>query len=165
MIIINSRYNILHFKVVRLSQHPQTRANLIKTLNKIVLEVPRLSYICATHAVLSSTSLQVFHEPILKAVAQKCIDNISDIEVVRLKDIERLLLSTTMFNYDPKTTPDFYKTIYDELHKEERVPEQLLYPKSLPCSLTFLSIRNIYSEKLMNELLKPEFTKDVYGEY
>ncbi|KAI4454604.1 fast leu-rich domain-containing [Holotrichia oblita] len=152
-------------KIVRLSQHAQTKDNIIRMFDKITGEIPRLSHLCATHVALTGTSLQIFHAPILKAVGQKTIDNISDTKMVRLKDIERVLLAMTMFDFDPETKPDFYKTIYEELHRDERIPERILYPKSLPSALMYLSIRNIYSVELMNQLLKPEFTFETYGKH
>ncbi|KAK9745220.1 RAP domain [Popillia japonica] len=158
-------------KIVRLSQNPKTKDNMIRALEKVALEIPRLSQLCATHVALMGTSLQIFHPPVLKAVAQKSIDSISDPKLVRLKDIERILLAMTMFDFDPETQPNFYETIYEELHREiyeelhrdERIPERITYPKSLPSCLNYLSIRNIYSIELMNQLLKPEFTFDTYG--
>lgn len=150
-------------KIVRLSQNPKTKDNMIRALEKVALEIPRLSQLCATHVALMGTSLQIFHPPVLKAVAQKSIDSISDPKLVRLKDIERILLAMTMFDFDPETQPNFYETIYEELHRDERIPERITYPKSLPSCLNYLSIRNIYSIELMNQLLKPEFTFDTYG--
>lgn len=134
-------------------------------LHKITPEIPRLSLLCGTHAVLTCTSLQLFHEPILNAVAEKAVANISDIKTVRLKDMERLLLAMTMFDHDPKTKPDFYKTISEELCRDERTPEKLLYPKCLPLALSFLSIRNIYVKNLMEAVVKPEFTYETYGKH
>ncbi|KRT82842.1 hypothetical protein AMK59_4045 [Oryctes borbonicus] len=150
-------------KIVRFSQHNQTADNILKMLDKVTVELPRLSHLCATHVVLVGTNLQIFHEPTLKAVAQKTVEEISNPESVRLKDIERVLLAMTMFDYDPQTNPDFYEAVYRELHAERRIPEKTLYPKCVPMALGFLSIRNIYSEELMNDLLKPEFTLEVYG--
>ncbi|GJQ85365.1 hypothetical protein Trydic_g10139 [Trypoxylus dichotomus] len=150
-------------KIIRFSQNNQTIDNILKMLDKISVEVPRLSYLCATHAILTGTSLQIFHEPILKAVTQKTVEQICNPENVRLKDIERVLLAVTMFDYDPQTKPDFYDAVYKELHAEQRDPEKILHPKCLPMALGFLSIRNMYSPKLMNDLLKPEFTFKVYG--
>lgn len=146
-----------------MSQNPKIADNIVTMLDKIACQIPRLSHLCALHVALTGTSLQILHEPTLKAVAQKIINDVSDVQIVRLKDIERLLLATTIFDYDPKTTPNFYETLFKELHKDERIPEKVLYPKCIPSALLFLSTRNMYSEQLMNEILQPNFAKEVYG--
>ncbi|KAJ8985184.1 hypothetical protein NQ317_018213 [Molorchus minor] len=68
-----------------------------------------------------------------------------------------------MFDFDPKTEPDIYKAAFDELHRTDRQAEYIKYPRCLPCALYYLSMRNIYSYKLMDKVLDIEFIKEIFG--
>lgn len=132
-------------------------------LDSIVPEISRLSLLCCLHIALLGTTLSIFHPESLKSVSQKFVDNITNMDKVRLKDIERLLLALTMFDFDPKTTPDIYNCIYKEMHKEERAIEIEMYPRCLSSALSFLIIKNIYAEKLISTVLHQDFITNTYG--
>lgn len=84
---------------------------------------------------------------------------------LRLKDIERSLNVLAMFTFDPKTVPDIFDVAFQEIHKGERIPEIVEYPKCLPAALHYLSIRNKYSYELMNRILDMDFITSTYGNF
>lgn len=136
---------------------------LMCLLDNLVPEVPRLSNLCCVHIALLGTTLHFFHEKSLKAVSDKISQDVSNVQKVRLKDMERLLVALTMFNYDPKTKPDIYDTIFKELHSERRRKEIFLHPRTLLTTLQLFTMRKMYSHELMNELLDMDKIIELYG--
>lgn len=134
-------------------------------LDKLTDEVPRLSELCCLHLALIGTTTLAYHPNSIQKVTEKLLKSIGDAEKVRLKDIERILNVLSMFDYDPKTDPDFFRACFNELHREERTRESIKYPKCLVCSLNYLSLRNIYSYQLMDKVLDHEYIRTIYGEY
>lgn len=133
-------------------------------LDKLSVEIPRLSELCCLHIGLIGTgALQSCHTESLKKVCNKIIDNISDPEKIRLKEIERILLALTMFDFDPMTTPDIFRKCFVEIHKESRLAEEVKYVRSLVCALYFLSIKNMYSFELMDKVLDKNYIEENYG--
>lgn len=86
-----------------------------------------------------------------------------DVENLRLKDIERLILALTMFDFDPVTKPDIFQMALNQLYRPERRQELTQYPRVLGSVLHYLSIRNIYAYDLMDHVMNPEYIKNVYG--
>lgn len=133
-------------------------------LNKLCKAINRLSEVCCLHIALLGTGyLQYCHTESLKKVCEKLITNISNPQKIRLKDIERILLALTLFNFDPKTTPDIFRESFQEIHKESRVAEEIKYVRSLLCTLYYLSIKNIYSYELMNKVLDKDYIETNFG--
>lgn len=132
-------------------------------LDALIPEIDRLSILCCIHIAILGTTIQVIHNDSLKVISQKVVERIANIDEVRLKDIERILLALTMGNYDPKTNPDIFNAINEELHKDDRLPEINQYPRSFVCALHLLTINNIYPKELINRVLDTDFIVDVYG--
>nr|CAD7430785.1 unnamed protein product [Timema monikensis] len=74
-----------------------------------------------------------------------------DLKSSRIKDIERLTFLLTLFDHDPKTEPDIFGKVLEELRSPERLVEMALYPKCLPSCVGYLSLREIYPEDLINK--------------
>lgn len=136
---------------------------LMDLLDRLVAEIPRLSIKCCLQIALLGTTQGFFHEKSLRAVAHKLVGSIGDVANMRIKDIERLLLAMTMFDFDPQTEPDFYATVLRELGREERWGETQIFPKCMPCSLNYLAIRGVYDYELMNKILDMEYLTTNYG--
>lgn len=133
-------------------------------LDKLKKEINRLSEVCCLHiGLLGTGSLQHCHPESLKKVTDKLVTNISNPEKIRLKDIERILLALTLFDYDPKTTPDIFKECFIEIHKESRLAEEIKYVRCLISTLYYLSIKNIYSYELMNKVLDKDYIDTNFG--
>ncbi|KAK5638133.1 hypothetical protein RI129_012428 [Pyrocoelia pectoralis] len=150
-------------KVLRYSSNVLLVDQLIDLLDHLVSEVDRLSSTACTHIALLGTTLQFFHSASLEKVAVKIFKDLNNVEAVRLKDLERLLLALTMFHFTPKTDRDIFKAIYDELHRDQRKTEIIKYPRCLPCLLNFLSLQHIYSHELMDKILDKEYMSELYG--
>lgn len=133
-------------------------------LKNISKEIPRLSHLCCLHIALLGTGfLQYYHPETLKKVCDKLVPHISNPEKVRLKDIERILLALTMFDFDPKTNPDIFKECYVEIHKQSRIVEEVKFSRALVSTLYYLSIKNLYSYDLMNRVLDQDYIENIYG--
>nr|CAD7589297.1 unnamed protein product [Timema genevievae] len=97
---------------------------------------------------LAGTNTQTFHKDLTDCIAQRFA---TDIKPSRIKDIERLTFLLTLFDHDPKTEPDIFGKVLEELRSPERLVEMALYPKCLPCCVGYLSLREIYAEDLINK--------------
>lgn len=148
-------------KVLRYSQPIKIFSKIVNLSDKLSTEVDRLTYTCCTHLALMSTGIHSYNERIFQEISNKFIKEISNDSLIRIKDIERLLNALVMFNYDPKTTPNIYKAALDELHK--RQDELNDYPRSLICTLNYLSLQNIYSYEFLNKVLDIEYIDKNFG--
>lgn len=136
---------------------------MYKLLEVLEHEIPRLSNFCCLHIALLGTNLQILHEGCLVKVAHKLVKDIENPSKLRLKDLERLLLALTMFEVEPNTDPDIYEAIFKEIHRDERLNEIVVYPRSLASTLLFLSMKGLYSHELMSRLLDTEFINETFG--
>lgn len=136
---------------------------LYDVLNHLEGEIPRLSNLTCIHIGLLGTILSVYHEKCLSKVVDKLVADLDNPEKLRLKEIERLLLATTMFDFESANVPDFYERCLREMKKESRRAERAKYKRCVPCALNYLSIRKIYDYELMNEVLDKDYIYTVYG--
>ncbi|XP_018328686.1 FAST kinase domain-containing protein 5, mitochondrial isoform X3 [Agrilus planipennis] len=150
-------------KLLRLSSTPTLSEKFTDLLDVLTEEVDRLSNLSCLHIALLGTNLQLLHEKSVSKVSRKLVKDFGDVDKIRLKDIERLLLVLTTFELHPKTEPDVFKAAYDEIHQERRLTEIIRHPKCLPCILHYLSIKGIYSYELMNRILDPDFIIETFG--
>lgn len=159
-----SKMFVLVFQVIRFSSHPVLANPIYSLLDKLTPEIERLSILCCLHIAILGSNLQLFHIESLTKISQKIADNITNVDKVRLKDMERLLLMLSMFNFDPKTTPDIFEATVKELYRMERSHEFDRHPKCLPSTLLYLSMRNVYCYDLMSNVLDANFITATYGE-
>ncbi|KAF2900424.1 hypothetical protein ILUMI_05763 [Ignelater luminosus] len=152
-------------KVLRYSSHVLLIDQLMDLLDHLVPEIDRLSNLCCVHMALLGTTLQFFHKKSLEKISQKLINHISDPKEMRLKDIERLLVALTMFDFNPDTNVDIYEAISKEIQMEDRRKEFLKYIRCLPSILNLLSMRKIYCYDLMNEVLCSDRIVEIYSKY
>ncbi|KAJ8954160.1 hypothetical protein NQ318_005754 [Aromia moschata] len=150
-------------KILRYSKQTKIVSDFLPMLDNLSEEIDRLSHLCCLHMALLGTGLHILHNKSLQRVSEKIVRDIADVEKVRLKDIERLLNVLTLFDFVPKTEPDLHQAALGALHAEEREKEYILYPKCLPSSLYYLSLRNIYSYDLMNKVLDKDYITETYG--
>ncbi|XP_018328685.1 FAST kinase domain-containing protein 5, mitochondrial isoform X2 [Agrilus planipennis] len=150
-------------QLLRLSSTPTLSEKFTDLLDVLTEEVDRLSNLSCLHIALLGTNLQLLHEKSVSKVSRKLVKDFGDVDKIRLKDIERLLLVLTTFELHPKTEPDVFKAAYDEIHQERRLTEIIRHPKCLPCILHYLSIKGIYSYELMNRILDPDFIIETFG--
>lgn len=87
-----------------------------------------------------------------------------EVEVIRIKDIERMLLVCSMFDYNPKVKQgDLIEMFVTQLYNPKRAAEKAKYPKCMPSALLFLSMKDIYLDDLSSHLLNTDFINAVYG--
>lgn len=132
-------------------------------LDSLYPEMDRLSPTSVLHVALVGTTLQKFHRETLTKAAEILVKDFHDPSKIRLKDIERLLLSLTLFDFDPKTKPDVFQAAYEALHSEKRAVEFEKFPRCICCSLYHLGIRGMFSYKLLDRVLDMGFINETYG--
>ncbi|XP_067002215.2 FAST kinase domain-containing protein 5, mitochondrial [Anabrus simplex] len=147
-------------KIVRYSITPSLADMLYQLLNKLVLRVNDLSLLSCIHTALAGSNVLIFHEDILKSVSQRFSRAIKD---ARVKDLERLAFVLTLYNYDPHTDPCIFSQIANELSSPNRKEEFASFPKCVPRCLHYLTIKDIFLDDLISQVLDPEFIAVVYG--
>lgn len=153
----------MFLQVIRFSSHPTIADSMYSLLERLTPEIERLSILCCLHVAILGSNLQIFHEESLRGISQKIAENVTDVKSVRLKDMERLLLVLTMFNYEPRTKPDIFEATVAELRRTERGHEFARHPRCLPSTLLYLSMRKVYCYDLMSNVLDANFVTDTYG--
>lgn len=136
---------------------------LYAVLEHLEPEIPRLSNVTCMHIALLGTQLQVYHKSCLAKIVEKLVCDLDNPEKLRLKEIERLLLATAMFDFESASVPDFYEHCLREMKKENRRKERAQYRRCVPCALNYLSIRKVFDYELMNEVLDKDYIITVYG--
>ncbi|XP_017774452.1 PREDICTED: FAST kinase domain-containing protein 5, mitochondrial [Nicrophorus vespilloides] len=150
-------------KIVRFTSNPSLADQMTDFIEKVSPKLEKSSNLCQLHGALFGTTLQIEHRPAIFFAANRIAKNLQHLEKVRLKDMERILLPLSMFDYNPNTEPDIFKAILEELQHERRFPELDKYPRCLSSALHFLSVKNIYSEELLNKVLNMKFVTETYG--
>ncbi|XP_024945660.1 uncharacterized protein LOC107272639 isoform X2 [Cephus cinctus] len=84
-----------------------------------------------------------------------------NIDVIRMKDIERILYVMTIFNYD--ISHPFYKKCIKELNRPEREEEINNFGKAFICALHYMSMANLYPKNLIEKALAKDFILQAYG--
>lgn len=154
-----------YLQIIRYSATFNIADRFYSLLDALMPEINRLSILCCLHMAILGTTVQLAHKESLKLIAEKIAVNVSNPNMVRLKDMERILLGLTSSGFNPRTTPDIFDTICEELHKESRLSERILYPRCFVCALQYLSINNIYPEELITQAFDKDVIINVYGTY
>lgn len=150
-------------KIIKYSNHIALSGPMKELLDSLVPQVDRLSNVACVHIALLGTNVYIYHEGILEKITEKLSKDISNTQNVRLKDIERLLLSLTMFNLHPATPIDIFEASYKELHRDERLKENIQYPRTLIACLMHLAMKNMYSHELMHTVLDQDYIVENFG--
>lgn len=125
--------------------------------DKFIPEIPRLSITACTHLTLTGTNCLSPNKELIQLVTNRIQEDITE---ARLKELERVCLSMTMFNAD---CDQLAKLIAEELQRPERADEIRKYGRCLPALLHYLSIRNIFIPDLISMCLSKAFRDTYYG--
>uniref|UniRef100_A0A1B6EGB2 RAP domain-containing protein n=1 Tax=Clastoptera arizonana TaxID=38151 RepID=A0A1B6EGB2_9HEMI len=130
----------------------------------ISLFIPRLESAMlpfALHAVLTLTTCSIPHED---AVDKLVTNFISCSETARLKDMERLAFILVLYNYIPKSSP-VLEVILKELDKPHRVEEIDFHKRCIVSLLCYLSLHQVYHERLIAHVLDQNWIIATYGKH
>lgn len=133
---------------------------LWELLVSTIPQISRLSLKALVHILTMTIKTRIFQPELLTLVAQRFNKEIKD---ARIKDMERLVLALTCFNFTPDIQPNIFQTIVEEIRSEERRPELEKYQKSLANLLQYLSVVNVYPKDLIALIFDPENLKTTYG--
>lgn len=150
-------------KIIRFSNIGNIIRELDKMLDVLVGDIERFSAQCCLHIAIIGSGAIHYHEKSMVRATQRILDKIGNVEEVRLKDIERLLVASTMVDYRPKVCPDLFDAAFKEIHEPRRQAELVSFPRLLPCILGCLGMVNMYSYELMDKILDREYIFDTYG--
>ncbi|XP_048512180.1 uncharacterized protein LOC105691028 [Athalia rosae] len=148
-------------KIIRYSHQLPDDANIIwELLVSTLPRIPTLSIKALVHILALMVRTRLFHEELINIITLRFHKNI---EHARLKDLERLVMALTTFNFTPNIQPNIFETVVQELRSVERAQSLTEFPRSLANCLHYLSIANVYPKDLIAMVLDPQKIHTTYG--
>nr|XP_019530042.2 uncharacterized protein LOC109401889 [Aedes albopictus] len=147
-------------KLLRYSSKIPHAPSMERLLTALIPEIPRMSLFCCLHLALLGSDIHLCHQASLEVIIERFT---KDIQLLRLKDMERIAFIIGHFNM---TIPDqkdiaLLKAIIEEL--PNRIQEITQYPKSYLSLLNFMTLKEIYSEPLITAAFEKRFLFMTYG--
>ncbi|XP_046488900.1 FAST kinase domain-containing protein 5, mitochondrial [Neodiprion pinetum] len=148
-------------KSIRLSTKLHQEHDIIwELISSTLSQIPRLSVQAVVHILATCVKLRLYHPEVLTACVKRFIETKKN---ARLKDLERLTLGLSCFNFTSDQYPNIYEIILDELRDDSRVEELERYATSLANCLQYLSTVNVYPKDLISMVLDPNNLRLTYG--
>ncbi|NP_001135929.1 FAST kinase domains 5-like [Nasonia vitripennis] len=119
----------------------------------LVSRIPQCTLLSLTHIAHMQARTLIYNDELTSLILKRYKQEIKE---ARLKDIERILFTLYIFNYNPKTT-NFYVAAQNELSRPERADEINQFPKSLIYSVLYMLQVNYYPENLLKFVMEPRF--------
>ncbi|XP_031774544.1 uncharacterized protein LOC105736416 [Apis florea] len=150
-------------KLIRYSDCIHCKEEFKILLNSLHDIIPKLSLQCLIHIAHAFGSLHVYDEILTKKIIERII---TQIQVARLKDIERIIFSIcTIAPNNINYYTDVCQKLINEIittYKTSRAHEIENFPTTLVRILTFLTMKNIYIPELIQYVFEPKFMQKVY---
>lgn len=146
-------------KVLRYSSRLQQVEPLKQLLVALRRQVERVSLLTCLHIALLGCELQTCDDELVERILLR-FEN--ELDVARLKDLERICLVIGLFNL---TTPSgVERRLVERLPQllRSRVDEILRYPRCYTNCLQFISMRGIHDTELLGVALEPRFVRHTY---
>lgn len=132
---------------------PVTQWKLLHDLlESLIPQLDRLNNMCLLQVALLGNDLLVYHPQAINIIATKFA---SEIETIRLKDIERITFALMLYNCVPVSRPDIFSLIAEELRKPERTMEINHYPKCFVSCVVYLTTLGLFPQDLISAALQP----------
>ncbi|EDW08055.2 FAST kinase domain-containing protein 5, mitochondrial [Drosophila mojavensis] len=146
-------------KVLRYSSKlPQVSA-LNQLLVALQPQVERVSLLTCLHMALLGCELQTCNDKLVERILLRFE---RELDVTRLKDLERICLVIALFNMN--TASGVECRLVDSLPEllRGRIDEILRYPRCYTNCLQFLSMRGVYDVEQLGVALEPRFLRHTY---
>lgn len=147
-------------KVIRYSPKTQAATKIEELLDILATKMDSYGLLSNIHILLMANSLNIFHEQAITKTVNKFLQQPSE---ARLKDLDKITQTLSLFNFIPPSSPDVLSIIVKELQSPERKPERDSYPRYLASVLYYLSLMKVYPVDLIEGVLKPEWIYKTYG--
>uniref|UniRef100_W8BT31 FAST kinase domain-containing protein 5 n=1 Tax=Ceratitis capitata TaxID=7213 RepID=W8BT31_CERCA len=147
-------------KVLRYSSKLPQVPQMMELMDTLQTQISRLSLMSCLHVALFGVELQCCHDGVLELVLQRFND---EIENARLKDMERICLAISVFNYRSPTGVE--QELCAKIMKllETKVDEILKYPRCFVCCLHYLTLCGYHNEEMLTSVLDARFIAHAYG--
>lgn len=146
--------------LLRKSVKKQQIEDLNALANSLVKQIPRLNHNACANVAMLGTRIGLYHKDSLEVIANKIIDDPSG---ASLLDMERILSTYTMFNFNRKLVDALTLTIRDELRNPRIEPEINYHGMCFINCLYFLAVVGKYPLDLISIALSPEYIKGAYN--
>uniref|UniRef100_A0A0K8TZK4 FAST kinase domain-containing protein 5 n=1 Tax=Bactrocera latifrons TaxID=174628 RepID=A0A0K8TZK4_BACLA len=147
-------------KVLRYSSKIPQVPQMMELMEVLQTQISRISLMSCLHVALFGVELQCCHDGVLELVLQRFNQ---DIENARLKDMERICLAISVFNYRSPTgvEKELCAKILSLL--ETKVDEILKYPRCFVACLHYLTLCGHYNKEMITSVLDKRFVDLAYG--
>ncbi|KAF0291168.1 FAST kinase domain-containing protein 5, mitochondrial [Amphibalanus amphitrite] len=143
-------------KLLRLSVPARRWQVLERVYDRLLPLVDGFNSLVQLHLLLLGTQALVHHPAAVVRITAHLHGQLANI---RLKDIERLLFVTMLFNFDPGVA--FFDDVVSDLRSERRVEERKKYPKCLMSCLMYLAYHRVYPADLIATVVSPSFVSSI----
>ncbi|XP_067641278.1 FAST kinase domain-containing protein 5, mitochondrial isoform X2 [Eurosta solidaginis] len=146
-------------KVLRYSSKLQQVPHILRLLELLQAQVPRISLLSCLHVALFGVELQCCHDGVLELVLHRFN---REIDMARLKDMERICLAMGVFNYRGSSgvVEELCSKILEQL--ETKIDEIMSYPRAFVCCLHYLVLCGHYKEEMISSVLDERFIEHAY---
>lgn len=149
-------------KCLQYSSHYEIENDLNELFDALIPHLDRFYLHPCSLILYVSLRAKIRNEKLVDAVIKKTEKLIDEGVKVSLKDLERIAEVAATFNMD---FTSLGKKIIAMLESPDpsTLNQMKTYAKSLANTLYFLNVAEMYSEKLTNHFLSPEFLRSTYG--
>ncbi|XP_011177260.2 FAST kinase domain-containing protein 5, mitochondrial [Zeugodacus cucurbitae] len=147
-------------KVLRYSSKIPQVPQIMELMEVLQTEISRISLMSCLHVALFGVELQCCHDGVLELVLQRFNQDIGN---ARLKDMERICLAISVFNYRSPTgvEQELCAKILSLL--ETKIDEIMKYPRCFVACLHYLTLCGHYNEEMITSVLDKRFVDLAYG--
>lgn len=147
--------------LLRKSARKNQMEDLEALADSLVKQIPRLNHNACANIALLGTRTGLYHKDSLEVIANKMIEDPSG---ASLLDMERMLSTYTMFNFNHKLVDELTSTIRDELRNPRLETEIHYHGMCFINCLYFLAVVGKYPLDLISMALSREYIKEAYGD-
>ncbi|XP_017486997.1 PREDICTED: FAST kinase domain-containing protein 5, mitochondrial [Rhagoletis zephyria] len=147
-------------KVLRYSSKLPQVPQMMQLMEVLQEQVSRISLMSCLHLALFGVELQCCHDGVLELVLQRFNNEIAN---ARLKDMERICLAISVFNYRSPTgvEQELCRKIISLL--QTKVDEVMKYPRCFAACLHYLTLCGYHNEEMLTSALDKRFIDHAYG--
>ncbi|XP_037087135.1 FAST kinase domain-containing protein 5, mitochondrial-like [Pollicipes pollicipes] len=143
-------------KLLRLSVPAKRWQVLERVYDRLLPLADGFNSMVQLHLLLLGTQALVHHPASVVRITAHLHGQLA---TIRLKDIERLLFTTMLFNFNPGEV--FFRDVVSELRAERRADERRSYPKCLMSCLMYLAFHGVHPADLIGAVVSPAFVAGI----
>ncbi|XP_054728329.1 FAST kinase domain-containing protein 5, mitochondrial [Anastrepha obliqua] len=147
-------------KVLRYSSKLPQVSQMMQLMDVLQAQVARISLMSCLHLALFGVELQCCHDGVLELVLQRFN---AEIEHARLKDMERICLAISVFNYRSPNGVEQELCAKILALLGTKLDDIMKYPRCFAACVHYLTLCGYYNEEMLTSVLDKRFIDHAYG--